>query len=67
MSTLPESERDFSIVGEAGDGLAATRLVERTQPDVLVLDLMLPALNGLEALRIIRRRSPRTRVVVLSI
>jgi two-component system, NarL family, response regulator NreC len=61
-----ESEPDFSIVGESGDGLTTTRLVERLQPDVLVLDLMMPALNGLEALRIIRQRSPRTRVLVLS-
>jgi two-component system, NarL family, response regulator NreC len=66
MRTLLESEPDFSIVGEAGDGLETTRLVERLQPDVLVLDLMMPGLNGLEALRIIRQRSPRTRVVVLS-
>jgi two-component system, NarL family, response regulator NreC len=66
MRTLLESEPDFSIVGEAGDGLETTRLVERLQPDVLVLDLIMPALNGLEALRIIRQRSARTRVVVLS-
>jgi DNA-binding NarL/FixJ family response regulator len=66
MRTLLESEPDFSIVGESGDGLETTRLVERLQPDVLVLDLMMPGLNGLEALRIIRQRSPRTRVVVLS-
>jgi two-component system response regulator NreC len=66
MRALLESEPDFCIVGEAGDGLETTRLVERLQPDVLVLDLMMPALNGLEALRIIRQRSPRTRVVVMS-
>jgi DNA-binding NarL/FixJ family response regulator len=66
MRTLLESEPDFSIVGEAGDGLETTRLVERLQPDVLVLDLMMPGLNGLEALRIVRQRSSRTRVVVLS-
>jgi DNA-binding NarL/FixJ family response regulator len=66
MRTLLEPEPDFSIVGEAGDGLETTRLVERLQPDVLVLDLMMPGLNGLEALRIVRQRSSRTRVVVLS-
>jgi DNA-binding NarL/FixJ family response regulator len=67
MRTLLESQPDFSIVGEAGDGLGTVHLVERVQPDVLVLDLMMPALNGLEALRIIRQRSPGTRVVVLSL
>lgn len=66
MRTLLESERDFSVVGECGDGIETVRLVERLQPDVLVLDLMMPTLNGLEAMRIIRQRSPSTRVVVLS-
>jgi DNA-binding NarL/FixJ family response regulator len=66
MRTLLESQADFSIVGEAGDGLETVRLVERVKPDVLVLDLMMPGLSGLEVLRIIRQRSPHTRVVVLS-
>jgi two-component system response regulator NreC len=66
MQTLLEAELDFSVIGEAGDGLESVRLVENLQPDVLILDLMMPGLSGLEALRIIRKRSPRTRVVVLS-
>jgi two-component system response regulator NreC len=66
MQTLLEAEPDFSVVGETGDGLDTVREVERLQPDVLVLDLMMPSLSGLEVLRIIRQRSPRTRVVVLS-
>jgi DNA-binding NarL/FixJ family response regulator len=61
-----ETEADFTVVAETGDGLEAVRLVERLQPDVLVLDLMMPGLNGLDALPIVRQRSPRTRVVVLS-
>ena len=51
MQALLESEPDFSVVGETGDGLETVRLVERLQPDVLVLDLMMPGLSGLEALR----------------
>jgi two-component system, NarL family, response regulator NreC len=66
MQTLLKAEPDFSVVGEAGDGLETIRQVERAQPDVLVLDLMMPGLNGLDVLPIIRQRSPRTRVVVLS-
>lgn len=66
MRTLLERERDLSIVGVAADGLEAVRLGERLKPDVLVLDLMMPGLGGLEALRIIRERSPQTRIVVLS-
>ena len=66
MQALLERERDFSIVGVASDGLEAVRLTERLKPDVLVLDLMMPGLSGLEALRILRERCPRTRILILS-
>jgi DNA-binding NarL/FixJ family response regulator len=66
MHSLLESEPDFSIVGVAADGLEAVSLVERLKPDILLLDLMMPGLGGLEVLRIVRERVPRTRVVVLS-
>ena len=66
MRSLLEAEKDFSILGEASDGLETVRLVERVKPAVVVLDLMMPGLNGLEALRILRERAPDTRVVVLS-
>jgi DNA-binding NarL/FixJ family response regulator len=66
MRALLEAEPDFRVVGEAGDGLEAVRLVELLQPDVLVLDLMMPGLSGLEVIRIINQRGSRTRVVVLS-
>ena len=66
MQALLERERDFSIVGVAADGLETIRLVEQLKPDVLVLDLMMPGLSGLEAMRILRESSPRTRVVILS-
>ncbi len=66
IQALLDRERNFSIVGVAGDGIETVRLAERLKPDVLVLDLMLPGLSGLEALRILRERSPRTRTVILS-
>jgi len=66
LRSLLEAEPDFSVVGETGDGLEAAQLVERLQPDVLVLDLMMPGLNGLEVTRQVSQRSPRTRVVILS-
>jgi len=66
MQSLLESEPDFSIVGVAADGLEAVSLVERLKPDILVLDLMMPGLGGLEVLRSVRERVPRARVVVLS-
>lgn len=66
LRALLETEPDFSIVGEAADGLATVDLVERLKPDVLVADLMMPALSGLEVARQVALRSPTTRVVILS-
>ena len=51
LRVLLESEANFRIVGEASDGLEAVELAEKQQPDVLVLDLMMPGLNGLEVTR----------------
>jgi DNA-binding NarL/FixJ family response regulator len=61
-----EADAEVAIVAESGDGLETVRLVERLQPDVLVLDLMLPSLSGLDVLPIVRQRAPRTRTVVFS-
>jgi len=61
-----EAEPDFSIAGEAADGLQAVDLVDRVKPDVLVIDLMMPGLSGLEVTRQVRQRSPRTHIVILS-
>ena len=61
-----EAEPDFAIAAETGDGLETVRVVERLQPDVLVLDLLMPGLGGLDVLTIVRRRSPQTGVVVFS-
>ena len=66
LRALLEGESDFRIIGEVGDGLEASQLAERLQPDVLVLDLMMPGLNGLEVARQVSQRSPRTRIVILS-
>jgi len=60
------AEPDFTIVGEADDGLEALRLTERLQPNVVVLDLMMPGLNALDALPALAQRCPKTHVVVLS-
>jgi len=63
---LLEAEKDFRIVDETGDGLEAMRLAEQLKPQVLVLDLMLPGLRGLEVARQIKQRGLRTKVVILS-
>jgi two-component system response regulator NreC len=66
LRALLEAEPDFAVTGEAADGLVVAGLVERLKPDVLVLDLMMPGLNGLDVVRQVRQRSPQTRVIILS-
>jgi DNA-binding NarL/FixJ family response regulator len=56
----------FKVVGEAGDGREAVRLAETTHPDVAVLDLMMPALNGLDAAREMLRASKRMKAILLT-
>lgn len=66
LRALLKAEADFNVVGEAGDGLEALRLVEQLKPNVLVVDVMMPGLNGLEVSRQLNKHSPATHVVVLS-
>jgi two-component system response regulator NreC len=66
LRALLEAEPDFTVVGEAGDGLEGLELAERLSPDVLVVDLMMPGLNGLDVTRQLSKSRPRTRIVVLS-
>lgn len=63
---LLESEPEFRIVAEAGDGIEALQKVELFKPDILVVDMMMPGVNGLEVLRQIKNISPATRTIVLS-
>jgi two-component system, NarL family, response regulator NreC len=66
LRALLEAEPNFQVVGEVGDGLEIVRLIERLQPDVLVLDMMMPGLNGLEVTRQVKKSFPKTHVVILS-
>ena len=59
-------EPQFAVVGEAGNGREAVTLVTGTEVDVLLLDLSMPIMDGLEALPLIRAASPATKVVVLT-
>jgi DNA-binding NarL/FixJ family response regulator len=61
-----ESQNDFQLVGETGDGIEVLELVEKHRPHVVVLDLMLPGLHGVEVIRRLRQRCPRTQILVLS-
>lgn len=66
LRSLLSREADIEVVGEAADGRDATRLARELQPDVVVMDLSMPGLNGVDATRQIVRHCPRTRVVALS-
>ena len=66
MRRLFEAEPDLTVVGEATDGLETVQLVEKLKPSVLVVDMMMPGLNGLEILRQVKKRSPATFSIVLS-
>jgi len=63
---LLEAEPDLKIVGEASDGLQAVQFTEKFKPNVLILDIMMPGLNGLEVLRQVKDRCPATCSIVLS-
>jgi two-component system response regulator DegU len=56
----------FRIVGEAGDGQEAVRLAEELSPDVVLMDVSMPVLDGVEATRLVRERRPNTQVVMLT-
>jgi two-component system, NarL family, response regulator NreC len=66
LRRMLEERPDWQVVAEAGDGREAVRLAEEHQPDVAIIDVAMPLLNGVETTRQITRRAPRVHVLVLS-
>lgn len=66
LRKLLSLEDDIEVVGEAGDGREVVELVEQVEPDVLLLDLRMPGLDGLSAMQALQHAKKRTRVVVLT-
>ncbi len=66
LRILLEREPQFSGVAEAGSGLEVANLIDKHQPDIVIMDLMMPGLNGLETLRQITRRYENVQSIVLS-
>ena len=66
MRNLLEREKDFEVVAEAGDGEEAARLASELKPDVLIMDIVMPKLSGIEATKLIKQASPYTAVLILT-
>jgi DNA-binding NarL/FixJ family response regulator len=66
VRALLAAEADFQVIGETGDGLEAVELVKRSSPDVVILDLMMPGLNGIEVARQLGKQAPQTKIIILS-
>lgn len=66
LAALMGREEDITVVGQAGDGTGCLALVEGLQPDVVILDVNMPGVSGIDACRSIRERHPGVHIVVLS-
>ncbi len=66
IRSLLQAEGDFEIIGEAGNGLEALELIQRAQPNIAVVDVMMPEMNGLELTRQVQMLAPHVRVILLS-
>jgi DNA-binding NarL/FixJ family response regulator len=66
LSERLRREGDFDVCGEAGDGQEAIEKVQQLQPDLIIMDLSMPKMNGLDAVRILRKLIPSIPIIVFS-
>ncbi len=67
LRDILEKEPDFAVVGEAADGRQAIEMTERHEPDIVIMDISMPVLNGVEATKQIKVSSPLTSVLILTV
>ncbi|MGB8253072.1 MAG: response regulator transcription factor [Anaerolineaceae bacterium] len=66
LNTILSMEKDLKVIGVAGDGQELIEQLEKRQPDVILLDLKMPLLNGVQATRIIKEKYPSIRILILT-
>jgi DNA-binding NarL/FixJ family response regulator len=66
LKTLLEGRPGWQVIGEASDGVEAIEKAEHMQPDVMVLDVTMPRMNGLEACRVIRQKAPALEILFVT-
>ncbi len=66
LRLLIDAQPDMQVVGEAGDGPSTLQRVTELQPDLILLDLTMPGLGGLEILPLLRQRAPASRILILT-
>ena len=67
LKALVETSAEFEVVGEAGDGIEAIRAAERHSPDLLLLDLSMPRMNGISVIKDIKSRFPEIKIMALTV
>lgn len=66
LKTLLNAQPDFTVVGEAQDGMEALRLYKELSPDIVIMDLMMSGTDGAEATRLIRESDPNAKIIILT-
>ena len=67
LRALLTADPNFEIIGEAADGRAAVRFVEKQIPDLILMDLSMPRMTGMDAIREIKKRYPQTKIIALTV